>query len=351
MRKRRRRPENVYALADPRDRVIHYVGKTVFSVAWRLGEHLLRAQKPHIYGRTGVNRWLVGLLVQGLRPVAVALETGTLNGDDMERYWIAEGRRRGWPLVNETQGGPGHDGRNHRGNTRAHVVRAGEAALAAPNVPEAPAGRTSATRTAGAGGRIMALSTLDELRLRIQDKAVERLSYHEVTGTPGPGRVFIFGPLGEEGAFSVVSVAQGDGSSWIVVTASDYILAGQFIQVSGLTMTQLAIQLRSTTFTDEELEFYLGKHSNSVLDASIEVVLALMYDGVKRHRWKSPDGVSYDDTMANQQLQRIYDMLKREQEELGTASGGFGNAATEKNAPQGYRDEFDFPDYAPLYED
>src|SRR6266581_5100170 len=92
---------NVYALIDPRDNTIRYVGITTDPVT-RLAQHLDDAWKKSEKGM-----WLTELKQAGLSPVLIVLETINATGDaraiarDRERYWIQTLLQSGAPLVND----------------------------------------------------------------------------------------------------------------------------------------------------------------------------------------------------------------------------------------------------------
>lgn len=91
----------VYALKDPRDGSIRYVGITIKSAPERrLTEHVRNARKgvgTHVYC------WIRQLLQLDLKPEFVVLEQ--TDDPDCERYWIIELRAQGYRLTNGTDGG------------------------------------------------------------------------------------------------------------------------------------------------------------------------------------------------------------------------------------------------------
>jgi hypothetical protein len=100
----------IYALVDPRDNMIRYIGISD-DVNFRYHRHLLRP----------VNRqeksWIRELQELGLSPVLQILETIERAGNDRavarerEHYWITEMLRLGYPLLNVS------------GNTKAYPQR------------------------------------------------------------------------------------------------------------------------------------------------------------------------------------------------------------------------------------
>jgi hypothetical protein len=88
----------IYALRDPRDLQIHYVGLTENHPVWRLVQHL--------QDKKDLNReklvWFAELKIVNARPDVTVLqyapdmETALL----YEQYWIRVGLQSGWPLTN-----------------------------------------------------------------------------------------------------------------------------------------------------------------------------------------------------------------------------------------------------------
>jgi hypothetical protein len=85
----------IYALIDPRDNLVHYVGLTGNTPTHRLADHLT--------DRTGAKaEWLTDLLDAAFMPSFVVLQ----KADDVEQaqmreaWWISTGEMFGWPLTN-----------------------------------------------------------------------------------------------------------------------------------------------------------------------------------------------------------------------------------------------------------
>jgi len=101
-------PYTVYALQDPRDGAVRYVGFTA-DAQRRLGRHIrdARSSKGHNHR---VN-WIKALLKEGLEPSMVVVETGIGdNWADKERGWIRFFLDLGCRLTNGTDGGDGVPG-------------------------------------------------------------------------------------------------------------------------------------------------------------------------------------------------------------------------------------------------
>lgn len=98
-------PVFIYALIDPDNGDIRYIGKSIRPVQ-RLQNHMNEISNCHR------SHWLQSLKRNGQKPDMVILEE--IRGDwpwqESERYWIARGRREGWPLTNNTDGGDGVPG-------------------------------------------------------------------------------------------------------------------------------------------------------------------------------------------------------------------------------------------------
>lgn len=98
-------PVYIYGLVDPRTQLIRYIGKSIRPLQ-RLANHLNDSGKCH---RT---HWLNELKKLGLKPEIVYLERieGGWPWQESEKFWIAYGRKHGWPLTNNTDGGDGVSG-------------------------------------------------------------------------------------------------------------------------------------------------------------------------------------------------------------------------------------------------
>jgi len=93
-------PVSIYALVDPFDRSVRYVGRSV-NPRGRLCAH---TNDPS--GNPRVRRWITGLSRQGGRPILVELERTTeAHFPAAERRWIARYRELG-DLYNRRDGAP-----------------------------------------------------------------------------------------------------------------------------------------------------------------------------------------------------------------------------------------------------
>lgn len=84
----------IYALKDPRDEQIYYIGKTNNPRA-RYKQHLKDSD---------VNKykvaWLEELRKEELKPEMAILDTVGEDWEECETAWIEKGTRKGWPLTN-----------------------------------------------------------------------------------------------------------------------------------------------------------------------------------------------------------------------------------------------------------
>ncbi len=92
-------PRYIYALIDPRDDTVRYVGVTQ-DVYFRLHRHIKDTSKPD------KRAWINDLEQQGLSPELEILETIEVESDidvvalEREKYWILEFLKSGAPLLN-----------------------------------------------------------------------------------------------------------------------------------------------------------------------------------------------------------------------------------------------------------
>lgn len=113
----------IYALVDPRNNQIRYIGKTMRTAHRRLRRHLARCYLDE--ANTHKNRWLRQLLAFGLEPQILVLETCTsaIDLSAAERRHIAAYRTSGARLTNATPGGDG-GGWKHTPESREKLRRA-----------------------------------------------------------------------------------------------------------------------------------------------------------------------------------------------------------------------------------
>lgn len=90
----------IYALVDPRDNTVRYVGQTD-DMKRRYSEHTNRIES------TTKGAWIQELRALNLKPSLVQLDTcdDQAQANYLESWWIILGRRQGWGLVNGTNPG------------------------------------------------------------------------------------------------------------------------------------------------------------------------------------------------------------------------------------------------------
>jgi hypothetical protein len=114
----------IYGLADPRDHVIRYVGKTCGGLGHRLDWHI---REPT---NRGMAEWLGGLWLCGVRPEIAVLEVcHCAKWEASERSWIARLRKVS-SLLNVEDGG---DSRKDGKISLAKLVRTCHGGKRGPN--------------------------------------------------------------------------------------------------------------------------------------------------------------------------------------------------------------------------
>lgn len=109
----------IYALVDPRDDAVRYVGATT-NPKKRYAEHMYENNRREIYK----HRWVTKLRADGLRPQMIILEENPIDWAEAERRWIAHYRAAGARLTNLTDGGEGTLGYNPPAETRQRMSEA-----------------------------------------------------------------------------------------------------------------------------------------------------------------------------------------------------------------------------------
>jgi hypothetical protein len=91
----------IYALTDPADGRICYVGSTIYF-SRRMKQHLYRPTNAHLcHMGKQVSQWVVSLLTAGRAPQGVILEEDPPNGlEPAEQRWIAQCLSQQEPLLN-----------------------------------------------------------------------------------------------------------------------------------------------------------------------------------------------------------------------------------------------------------
>lgn len=110
----------IYALCEPSDGAVRYIGKTRYTTTRRLIYHMSAA----VRSRVASANWLRSLRGKGVKPLVVELEKVPLDADWQcrERHWISEYRAAGARLLNLTDGGEGLHGRSIAGTEHARRI-------------------------------------------------------------------------------------------------------------------------------------------------------------------------------------------------------------------------------------
>lgn len=167
----------------------------------------------------------------------------------------------------------------------------------------------------------MSLTTAQQVRLRIADPW--RYA-QEVRAGDGTASAFKLAQGAPHSTISAASALVATTAGWSS-TGATFETAFGLATFSGVISAQSAwmAAYQWAVFSEEEVGNFITAGGSTVLGASLEACLALMFDGVKRAKWSAPDGSDYDDTAALKHLNDLYDRLK-EESDIGefAASGG-----------------------------
>lgn len=112
----------IYTLHDPRKpSAIRYVGVTHGTPERRLAGHLNNAKKARYHSE----RWVLSLLVVGVRPTVTVIDSGVGESwGSTETFWIARYKELGHDLTNHAQGGQGPIGCVRTSETKEKLAAA-----------------------------------------------------------------------------------------------------------------------------------------------------------------------------------------------------------------------------------
>lgn len=138
---------SVYCLVDPE---VRYIGVTKHPLQHRLREHFFEAKdKPNSHK----GRWITKMLREGSKiSIVLIARVRVEEWQDVERTLIAEFRRKGARLINQTDGGEGARGLTHTEETKRKISESSKARYESSTVkfdsysrtPEVQARRTRA---------------------------------------------------------------------------------------------------------------------------------------------------------------------------------------------------------------
>lgn len=166
----------------------------------------------------------------------------------------------------------------------------------------------------------MPLSLSDQVRLRISDRW--RFA-EEVRHGDGLASQF---KLAQGAPFSSVrelSAYHTAGGGWSAVTASAQDTGLGTITLTGLLQPNSAVRFayQWAVFSDEEIGQFTAV-GGSVPGAALQAVRTLMFDSLRRAKWRAPDGTEYDDTAAMRMLKDMEERLLDEIERDDGPQGG-----------------------------
>ena len=165
----------------------------------------------------------------------------------------------------------------------------------------------------------MTLTTAQQVRTRISDRMRldEEVRYGD--GTASGYRLKQGAPhstITAPGAY--VAVAAG----WSATGATFDSDLGR-VTFSGVVsaLSAFRVEYQWSVFSDDEIGYFTAV-GGSVAGAALEACRALMFDSLKRARWAAPDGTQYDDTKAQDTLQKMHDILLEETRAAEGPQGG-----------------------------
>ncbi len=110
----------VYALKEPNNGPIRYVGQTTVSLKHRLSQHICSAQREN---KTYVHKWINKLLRQGLSPNIILIQPDA-ELHISEQKWIQKLSEAGFRLTNLSDGGDGNPGYKHTEESKQKIAKA-----------------------------------------------------------------------------------------------------------------------------------------------------------------------------------------------------------------------------------
>lgn len=163
----------------------------------------------------------------------------------------------------------------------------------------------------------MTLTSAQSLRLRIQDQPALAVQTFE---SDGSGTLFTLQHRNVMSGSAYIAAASGWSG-----TAAAFNISG-YVELSGVIPVYSGLLVRYThsVFSDDEID-HLIVDTGSIAGAALEAVKILMFDGLRRAKWKSSDGSEYDDTKAIDLLKDMYETFRDELESaaLEEVSGAF----------------------------
>lgn len=160
----------------------------------------------------------------------------------------------------------------------------------------------------------MTLTLIEQVRLRINDQAKAAYSYDY-----GDGQKVRF-ELPYRNVLSGTAYVSLGGTAWSA-TGATFNTTGFVTFTSPIPANSgVAFDYTYSVFGDSEIGQFTAV-GGSVPGAALEAIRTLRFDGLRRARWASPDGASYDDTTVIGELGRLESALLFEIESNAIAGG------------------------------
>ncbi len=160
----------------------------------------------------------------------------------------------------------------------------------------------------------MSLTTAQRVRLRIMDIPAWVDAVYS-----GNGLAVDFA-LPDRNIVSGSAYIPIGGTAWSGTGAT--FNASGVVSFSGVVSAYSAFRVRyvASMFSDTELDDMLER-GGTVAGAALEAVSSLMFDGLRRSHWKSPDGTEVNDTAALDYFKTLYQALQAEVSSEVSATG------------------------------
>ena len=173
----------------------------------------------------------------------------------------------------------------------------------------------------------MTLTTGEQVRLRIADRWRFGEEVRAGDGTAQSFKLAQGAPFGSLVSASAYVPAAGGGTA----------TGATFDTARGTGAVPSAISANSAwradylwaVFSDEEIGLFTAL-GGTVPGAALQAIRSLRFDGLRRAKWKAPDGTEYDDTAALRELKALEDSLKAERAGDGEPAGGIESWAEQQ---------------------
>ena len=163
----------------------------------------------------------------------------------------------------------------------------------------------------------MTLTSAQSVRLFIQDQPTV---FDQTLVFDGTATIF---NLPYRNIISATAFVTASGGAGWTATGCTFDASG-FVAFSAVGSANSAYRVRGvqSNFSEDEITQFIT-NGGSIVGAELEAIQALMFDSLKRARWATPDGTTYDDTAAMRQLIDMYDRLAEQQAAASVSEGGY----------------------------